>query len=172
MQRSTLIVGGIAIVVIGAGVLIFIYSNGNVPAVAPSAVNEGRPAAVAVPFTELTRGTQSDVKTRANYLVTSTEGLKKLWGMLDAQGKVPEVDFEKNSVVAVFAGENPTTGYAIEVSKIEDLLARTVFITLTKPDRSCFVGQTLTAPYQIVLVPVTELSFAHEDQTETKSCSN
>ena len=48
---------------------------------------------VSVPFTELTQGVNANVSRRVNYLITSEEGLKELWKLLDAQGTPPTVDF-------------------------------------------------------------------------------
>jgi hypothetical protein len=166
-----LMIGGFAIAVIIVGISIFIRGGGGQVA-SPSVATEALPVAVAVPFTELARGMQSDVKTRVNYLITSAEGLEKLWEMIDAAGTPPAVDFKKESVIAVFAGEKPTTGYAIEVVKVEDAIARTVSITLTKPGGSCVVGQAITAPYQVITVPLTTRSFAHEDVSTTTGCLN
>lgn len=171
-MRDTYIIGGLAVVVIATGIFLILQGGNGGQVASPSAATDALPIAATVPFTELVRGMQSEVKTRVNYLITSTEGLEKLWEMVDATGTPPVVDFKKDSVIAVFAGEKPTTGHAIEVAKVEDAIARTVSITLTNPGGSCVVGQAITAPYQVIVVPLTTLSFAHEDISTTTGCLN
>jgi hypothetical protein len=123
-----------------------------------------------VPFTELSRGAHSDVSTRTNYLITSTAELEKLWKMISASGKMPVIDFTKNNVAAVFAGQKMTGGYAIVVSKIMDVQDRLVTVTLTKPGSNCILTQSTTAPYQVIQLPKTSLQFTHEDQVTTTNC--
>ncbi|MDD2657608.1 MAG: protease complex subunit PrcB family protein [Candidatus Pacebacteria bacterium] len=135
-----------------------------------SPVTENQPAAVVVPFTEVARGSSSTVTKRVNYFITTAEGLNKLWKMIDAEGAPPKVDFKNEAVVAVFAGQKPTAGYAIQVSKVEDSGTRLVSITLAEPSESCMVAQSLTAPYEIVTLPTTALPLAHEDIPATADC--
>ncbi|MEK7114185.1 MAG: protease complex subunit PrcB family protein [Patescibacteria group bacterium] len=167
-MRDTLIIIGLALVTVVIGA--FLYFRGNTSNASPSIAPTSQPSAVAVPFTPLARGNTSTVTKRVNYLITSADGLDKLWKMLDATSTPPTVDFNKNAVIAVFAGQQPTTGYAIEVSKIADLSSRLVSITLAKPDGACITGQSLTTPYEIVTVPTTSLPLAHEDISTTVSC--
>jgi hypothetical protein len=123
-----------------------------------------------VSFIELAHGTQSEVSERANYIITSTEQLRALWRLLDTPSKVPTVDFEKSDVVAVFMGDQPTTGYDIKISAVEDSEERTVFLSLAIPGTNCFAGQALTSPYQIIEVPKTALPMGHKDEENVTRC--
>jgi len=124
----------------------------------------------AIPFTKITSGTESKVRMRVNYLITSADELRQLWGMVSATGTPPAVDFKKNAVIAVFAGEQPTVGHVIEVSKIEDSTVRNVSLTIMKPDTNCMVAQTVTAPYEIVAMPATALPLTHQDTLTVNKC--
>lgn len=171
-MRNTIIVGGVAVVAIIVGATAFFYEEPGNKSFVPdwSVENRSAVAAVIVPFTELARGAHAKVLTRTNYLITSTEEFTKLWQMVDAKGKVPTVDFTKNYVAAVFAGGYSTGGYSIAVTKIEDTDARTVTVTLASPGSSCIVTQSTTAPYQLIELPKTSLTFAHTDQDTTTEC--
>lgn len=169
-MRSALIMGGVVLAVVIIAVLVFLYSGGNLNTV-PSAATENHPIVTAVPFTKLVQGTQSGVSIRTNYLITSASGLEKLWKMIVANGKMPVVDFTAYSVAAVFAGEKPTDDYAIAVSKVEDTNVRTVVVTLAQPDASCKPKHSATAPYELIVLPKTSLTFTHEDRIATTSCS-
>ena len=124
----------------------------------------------AVPFTEIAHGVTSEVIERNNFLITSSAELKTLWKLIDAADAPPKIDFNKKAVIAIFAGQQPTTGYSISVENIQDAGARIVSITLEKPGENCATGQSLTSPYTIVMVSSTPLPFAHKDIPMTKDC--
>lgn len=157
-MKINLILLGLAVVLVIVGV--FTVSS-----------NRGGPAAVLVPFTMLAGGSQSNVTARVNYLITTQEDLSALWELLKEPPPVPTVDFNTKVVAAVFAGEVPTTGYAITVAEVKDIDKRIVKIELTKPDESCILAQSLTAPYQVIELPKTSLPFTHADTWTTKTCS-
>jgi len=162
MRKAIIASGGLALTTIVIGIFIFFYNGG-------SFINTSS-AAVVVPFTRIVQGDHSIVATRVNYLISSTDEFDKLWEMVDASGTPPLVDFNTHAVIAVFAGEQPTAGYAIEVSQIEDSTERTVSLTLAKPDNDCMEGQVITSPYEIVVVPTTSLPLTHEDIQTTANC--
>ncbi len=128
------------------------------------------PAAALVPFTILAEGPHSVIDSRVNYLITTQEEFAALWELLKEPPPAPTVDFSANVVAAVFAGEAPTTGYAIAVAEVEDADSRIVKIELARPDESCVLAQSLTAPYQIIELPKTSLPFTHSDIWTTKAC--
>ena len=165
-MRKMLISGGIAIGIAAIGTLFFLYSDGLISS---SAANESRPATVAVPFTELARGSKSTVTTRTNYLITSASELDKLWEMIDAKGQPPVIDFTKNAVAAVFAGKDLSVSDTITISKIEDTEVRMVTVALVKPESAC-APKISTTPYQVVSLPKTLLAFAHEDVVTIAPC--
>jgi len=170
MKQERLIIIGVALVAICIGVYLFL--NGNFSSTTPlPAVSDTQPTAVAVPFTPLLRGTYSNVTSRVNYFITSSDQLNELWKMINATTTPPKVDFEKNAVIAVFAGQQPSTGYAIQVSKVVDSSARLVSITIAKPDDACAKGKSLTTPYELVTIPTTSLPLAHEDLSATTKCN-
>lgn len=170
MKKDTHLVLGMVLVAAAIVVIVRLPAQGGGSA---SPVEAGDPVqTVAVPFATLAQGSQSNILARTNYLITSSDELTELWKIIDAATPPPEIDFEKNAVIAVFAGQQPTAGYAIAVSKVVDSGSRTVSVTLTKPDNTCMVGQVLTAPYEVAVVPATTLPFAHEDASITTACTN
>ena len=163
--------GGMILAVAIVGVFFIIYGGGTSGVPKFAQVNV-QPAAVsvAVPFTLITEGAHSTVTSRVNYLVDSEVGFSKLWKMLNTSDAQPKIDFATQAVIAVFAGQKPTGGYQIMVNKVEDGTMRDVIVTLAAPGPSCSVTQSLTAPYEIVSVPVTSLAFTHHDLSTTASC--
>ncbi len=167
-MRHVLAGGGsiIALAVLGAFLITYRTS-----ALQPAVVNRTSVQTITeAHFAEIALGSQSTVKSRVNYLITSQEGLTKLWKIVNTSVSEPKVDFTTHAVIAVFAGEQQTGGFQIRVAKIEDGSMRNVVVALAKPGPDCMVAQMITTPYQIVTVSVTSLSFTHNDLETTFSC--
>lgn len=68
------------------------------------------------------------------------------------------VDFQKNTVVAIFAGEKPTGGYSVRVEKVTDDSRAgkpsrgTVHYRVVGPPAGAMVAQVLTFPYVLVRI--------------------
>lgn len=165
------IIVGVALLVVVVGAGVFFFSRRTTPEMETSYPSETpSPTATVVPFTELARGTQSTVGGRVNYIVTSPDQLRELWELIGAKNRMPDIDFSKSAVAAVFAGERPTGGYGIAVSRVEDADARKVTVTLTQPKSGCVLTQAVTMPYQVVEFPSTTLQLTHEDISTTTNC--
>lgn len=148
------------------GVGVFLYGEAHPGALDVPSTTLG----TRVSFTELAHGTHSSVAMRKNYLITSTDQLRELWKLVGASGPLPTIDFTMHSVIAVFAGEEPMAGYSIVVARITDGTTRDVVIELTTPGVSCLSAESVTTPYHIVKVPLTTLSYTHQDTATTTGC--
>ena len=162
MKREHLIFIGVALVMlIFLIIIIFVGRRAS-----PIVITDVQPTVVEVPFTKLTQGRQSVVAKRVNYVLTSSAQLSELWATIDAAGTPPKVDFKKQAVIAVFAGNESSS--SIAVAKIEDTSARMVSIAIAKPD--CTKPPAQASPYEIVAVAATSLPFAHTDIPTTSQC--
>ncbi len=170
-MKNMLTGGGLILVLAVLGALLITYGRNTTSSSQTATVSETATERIAeASFVGITYGTQSEIKKRTNYLITSEEGLAKLWKLVQTNVPEPKVDFTTHSVIAVFAGQKPTGGYSITVKKIEDGEKRNVVVTLTSPGADCIVTQIITEPYQIVTVPITSLSFTHNNLETTTSC--
>ena len=167
MRQDVPIIFFASVFAIAIGVYVFYFGNGNLHNTS-STVISNQPSTIVVPFTKIIQGEQSTITTRVNYIITSSNQLNKLWKIVGATGIPPTVDFETQSVIAVFAGKESTS--SIAVAKVEDTNARLVSITLSKPSEDCVSKQQVASPYEIVTVPTTSLPLAHEDIVTTASC--
>ena len=158
----------IALVAAAVGAWFYFYHGAQFAS--PFATSESTTPAVTIPFTQLVSGTLSNVAESKNYLVESSAQLQQLWKLIKTATPPPTIDFSKNVVIAVFAGSEPTPGYAVIVSKIEDSAKRLVTITLTAPDSSCVLPQMVTSPYELIEVPATTLPLTHQDIASTTGC--
>jgi hypothetical protein len=181
MHRGYLLLGvALVAVLIGIGVYFFMpaqLAGFNValepPAKSPVAavpVEESR----SVTFRVLDTGSQAvGAPERKNYAVYSATAFAKLWRMAHGADAVPPtVDFSKEYVIGVFAGEKSTGGYAIEVASVSDTAAaRTVLVTITKPGAGCMASQSITSPYQIIAVAQSDLTLDHADTEVASPCN-
>lgn len=95
---------------------------------------------------------------RRNYVLRTTNDFEQFWAELHFEAEVvpprPQVIFAREEVIAVFQGIQGTTGHHIEVREVIDTESeRVVFIDLTVPGPLCNVGQVVTNPYHLVVVP-------------------
>lgn len=97
------------------------------------------------------------------FLVIKTpEEWRKVWnihaGIKLPVPEPPEIDFNRQMIVAVFAGEYSTGGYAIKIDSIEKTETKIlVNIAESKPKRDTITTQALTQPYQITQIETTDL---------------
>jgi hypothetical protein len=113
--------------------------------------------AVTVPFTILAQGIASGVGQPTQIVVRSQSDWAALWSRharTQLASPPPPVDFSRDMVVALFMGERPTAGYAIEVTRIERTDAGlAVHYRATGPDPAAMNAQVLTRPFQLIRLP-------------------
>ncbi len=167
-MKGMIIATGVAIVAVAITGYVFLNSNGKITS--PTQATMNAQAAVMVPFTQIVQGARSTVDVRTNYLISSTSQLDRLWTMIDAKGKPPVVDFASATVIAAFAGDEPSSGYNISIEKVEDAAMRTVTIALEQPTAGCAGKKATTTPYILAEVPKTSLPFTHRYVATTTAC--
>ena len=165
-MRDLYLIGVACVIAIAVGSLLYAFGPGAA----------GGPASVerAVSFTVLRSGTDGPQDLgRVNYRIRSQEQYAQLWAMLygaDAEPP-PAVDFETTEVLAVFDGSHATGGYAVSVAQVTDAASRTVTIERAAPGSSCMVSQSLTAPFELIALPASELTLTHEEEVAVNECA-
>jgi hypothetical protein len=130
-----------------------------------------------VPFTVLEQGDMAiSITQRTNYRITNAGDLAALWSLIYGNGSgvqpVPDIDFSKYEVLAVFDGSHSSNDYGISVEQIVDANAvRTVTIQHTSPGPSCHTSSQSTSPFELIQVPVTTFTLAHQDDMATTTCN-
>lgn len=169
-MRNIFTLVGAVLLVAGVALIFFFVQNKDSRNDISLIQTDLAPAAVIVPFVRIANGTRSEVTERVNYAISSPAQLADLWKMLDRAGTPPTIDFNTQTIIAVFAGEKPASGYGISVSKVTDADKRLVTITLQNPEGKCASKSASTTPYEIVAVPTAPLPLAHKDTSVTTSC--
>lgn len=112
------------------------------------------------PFEILVQGYQSGEHSAGAQLVTDAAQWHAFW-QRHASWRMPPapepaVDFSRNSVIVVRAGDQPTAGYVLQTLAVsrqgEQIL---VDAQLELPARGALVPEVVTQPFQILLVPRT-----------------
>jgi hypothetical protein len=153
---------GIVAIGLGAWALWTIY---YVPQALPP-----QPQVTPVAYAVLASGERSGVVLRKNYLISSESELRELWKLISTNSPPPSIDFETESVIAVFAGTKPTAGYSIAVTGIADADRRVVSIEVIEPGVSCLAAPVETTAYQVLKVPKTALSWTHQNTGRVVGC--
>lgn len=108
------------------------------------------------------KGYYSGYTERAFLVIKTQDEWRTIWKVhaeirLPLKGP-PEIDFTKETVIAVFRGKCPTGGYTIEIDTIEKMKDKIlVYIIETQPRPDTIVTQALTQPYHIIRIKKTIL---------------
>lgn len=108
-------------------------------------------------FETINKGIYSGHNQKNNYVIVSRNDFENLWNKVYyktvSKPPLPEIDFNKYIVLAVFQGVKNTGGYDTQIFKISreegyfDVLVRE-----TSPSPECVTTQALTSPFHIIKV--------------------
>lgn len=109
-----------------------------------------------ISFTTLDRGIQSGLNVPLRKVVKEQKDWEDLWAEIhpiienNPSLARPEVDFDKEMVLAIFMGFRSTGGYSTEMTKlIETKNALEVTILEKGPESNTIVTQAFTSPYYL-----------------------
>lgn len=103
-------------------------------------------------------GQFSRIREHRAVVVLDAEAWRRLWNEHTggaADMPLPEADFSREAVVAVFAGQRRTTGHSVQMDVRRDAAEDSVNVVyaLRPPDRDGFHSPALTQPYMIRKFP-------------------
>ena len=133
-----------------------------------------------IPIVTISKGTTSGITEPSNIVIKKSEKFEETWNQIySTRGDIPtipDIDFSKADVIAVFNGEKPNLCYDITVQGVqmvshmghfeEDVDERVVFIIKTEPDEGAVCGQAITQAYHLVAVPQWPFEVTFEVWTE------
>ncbi len=117
-----------------------------------------------IDFTMIARGTDSSYLNVRQMAIRSSRRWSNVWQLhtynTEPPPPIPQVDFSRHSVIAVFAGQKPTSGYSIKIIKVEingsqtkDPEAIAISVRHRQPKAGDFVTEALTYPYHMIWIP-------------------
>jgi PrcB C-terminal len=94
---------------------------------------------------------------KKNYVITNTEDWEMLWDKVVSTSyprpQAPDVDFSKHSLIAVFQGNQSSSGYSISVERLVKRGSKLkVHVREVSPADACRVLLVLTQPFEIIKV--------------------
>ena len=131
-----------------------------------------------VPITRLRCRPTCRSKTKLRLVIRDRDEWRDVWKALNEpvmpslpMPRLPEIDFSREMVVVVAMGQRPTLGYNIVVDRaheIDDQLE--VVVISTSPGHNCILGQMVTAPLEIAVLPRTEVSVVFKETEVVHEC--
>ena len=129
-----------------------------ISSIQPTTASAAEPAPSSiVPFSTLLKGNHSGIRVKQFLIIRSRAEWERLWRSHSSSNlpkqELPMVDFETESVLALFSGEKRTGGYAIEVARVEEDPKATqlkVFYREIAPPPNAIVTQGLTQPFHMI----------------------
>lgn len=181
-MRDLLIIIGMCVAAIAVGAWLYFYGpndfipssdqSAQVASVETASAEVAVPESTKVTFGVIGHGSKAEgITARKNYAIYTKEEYARIWKLTGSTEKMPTIDFKKGYVIAVFAGNRATGGYAISVDSVSDTgYSRSVSVLIEKPGVGCITTQALTSPYQIIRVPFSAASLSHVDIEKEVPC--
>jgi len=109
-------------------------------------------------FTAMHEARQEVVKDPKRWKAIWTEHAGK------STSPVPDVDFSKEYVIVASMGQRPTGGYSIRIIKAEVTADKLkIYIQKKSPQKGSMTIQVLTAPFEFVAIPKSDLPVVFVD---------
>jgi len=128
---------------------------------------------VILKFETIEKGFFSGFTERKNWVIRTQEQWMELWGTHTSiripHPTPPPVDFGKEMILAVFTGQKPSGGFAVEITRVEkyenELVASFIEV---RPPPDALVTQVLTQPYHIIKMKKSDLPVRFKKIKEKK----
>lgn len=131
------------------------------------------PAGTDIPIEDVWQGTGVSFGPEAAFLVVQTQAeWEALWGRAEGPGAPPQVDFAQRTVLVAIAGERPSGGYSIHVTRATatDGGVR-VDVQTDVPGAGCAAITVITYPVHMASIPKVSGPVAFMDQRVTYTCA-
>ncbi len=140
---------------------------------AAAAAPAPQPAPAALALRRIGQWSTSNVTAPARLLIRDDSAYAQFWASVGpGAGARPSVDFTRDIVIAVAAGQQSTGGHTIavqRVTRVGDGLA--VQVLETTPAPGCSVSQALTQPVDIVVVDgASARTWSFSESTQARPC--
>jgi hypothetical protein len=119
-------------------------------------------------------GTQSPFEDQKNFVIVNLEEWRDLWLYVheDRAAPLPAIDFSRYVVLALFQGQRPSGGYALEVDAVRDVGGSLVVaVSDIEPGQGCTVTDDKTSPFTFIVTQKFSGSLATEVTRKVISCT-
>jgi protease stability complex PrcB-like protein len=131
----------------------------------------GYDSQVALEVRRIGQWTRTGISESRRLIIRDANAWAAFWSEL-GMGQRPAVDFTKDMVVAVAAGQRPSGGYEIQVHQVTQQGGElTVEVLETAPGPNCMTSASLTQPVDVVVLPSVNLrSWSFLERQEVRGC--
>lgn len=115
--------------------------------------------------------TRTGVGEARRLVIRDANAWADFWSELGV-GDRPAIDFTRDMVIAVAAGQRPTGGYEIAVDRVRQPDGELVVeVVETAPGPNCMTTASLTQPVDVVVIPsLTARSWSFIERKEVRGC--
>ncbi len=115
--------------------------------------------------------TRTGIGESRRLVIRDANGWSQFWSELGV-GERPSVDFNRDVVIAVAAGQRPTGGYEIVIDRVTQNDGQlTVEVVERTPGPNCMTTASLTQPVDVVVVPAVDAkSPSFLERKEIRGC--
>lgn len=123
-----------------------------------------------VEFETLVKGSVSEHMRCKGYIINSNEEFREVWiehvgGFIVSQ-ILPDIDFDKSTVIAFFSGNRASAGFSVEITEVIFSFVRVYArIEETSPGFREPIGIDSSQPYHMVEIPKTRKSVRFFDRS-------
>ena len=128
-------------------------------------------ASGSLPIRRIGQWSASGIATAVRKVIRDDSTYARFWEALGA-GQRPPVDFSRDVVIAVAAGQRPSGGHAIAVERVARAGAGMVVeVVETVPGPGCWTTQQLTRPVDVVVVAAADApTWSFSDRIRSQPC--
>ncbi|MEA2723982.1 MAG: hypothetical protein QOH59_1753 [Gemmatimonadales bacterium] len=115
--------------------------------------------------------TRTGIGESRRLVIRDANGWAQFWSELGV-GEQPAVDFNRDVVIAVAAGQRPTGGYEIAIDRVSQSDGQlTIEVVERTPGPNCMTTAALTQPVDVVVVPAPDAkSPSFLERKEIRGC--
>ncbi len=115
--------------------------------------------------------TRTGINEARRLVIRDANTWASFWSELGV-GERPAVDFTRDIAIAVAAGQRPSGGHEIAVSRISQAAgALTIEVTETSPGPNCMTAGSLTQPVDVVVIPAANVrNWNFAERKEVRGC--
>lgn len=106
-------------------------------------------------FTTIDRGSNSDYQEARVEVITRIENWRYLWQKHKPNDSVPNVDFGKYQIVAIFMGQQSSSSYDVEITDVVMNQSGTIDLKVNYSLKGQIIDRPIVQrPYHIIQMPL------------------
>ena len=129
-----------------------------------------------VEFSTIAKEFYSGLNKKENLVISNQKDWEKIWGKIYSirfpQPKCPKVDFKKEIIIGLFAGEFYSGGYNIEATEVKKTMhSLEIKVKFVSPGPSCRVTSALSQPLHLIKIRKTKKKIVFEQTNQITNCN-